>query len=114
MINLVDYLAKIDHEIINPQVDINSVKIDSGYVSDLLSDVMGSAKEQMAWFTIMKHMNVIAVASMADIPCIVFAKDTTPEQVVIDKANEENIVLIKTPLPVFEAAGELYKLLHQD
>ncbi|MFA7056408.1 MAG: hypothetical protein WC155_02450 [Candidatus Cloacimonadales bacterium] len=114
MIKLTDYLAKIEHEVINSEVDINSVKLDSGYVSDLLSDVMGSAKEKMAWFTIMKHMNVIAVASMVDIPCIVFGKNTTLEQAVIDKAVEEGIVLIKTPLSVFAAAGELYKLLHQD
>lgn len=114
MINLQDYLNKIEHEVLNPEVPLESIKLSTGYVSDLLSDVMGSAKDQMAWFTIMRHMNVIAVASMADIPCIVFGKGTKPEQSVVDKATEEGIVLIKTSLSVFDASGALYQLLHQD
>lgn len=114
MINLQEYLKKIKHEVLNPEVSLDSIQLGTGYVSDLLSDVMGSAKEHMAWFTIMRHMNVIAVASMADIPCIVFGKDIKPEQAIIDKATEEGIVLITTPLPVFDAAGALYQLLHQD
>jgi len=113
MVYLQDYLNKIEHEILNPEVSTDSIKLDTGYVSDLLSDVMGSAKEHMAWFTIMRHMNVIAVASMADIPCIVFGKDTKPEQAVVDKATEEGIVLIKTSLSIFDAAGVLYQLLRQ-
>lgn len=112
MIKLQDYLAKIEHEVLNPEVSIESIELATGYVSDLLSDVMGSAKDYMAWFTIMRHMNVIAVASMADIPCIVFGKDVRPEQAVIDKATEEGIVLIKTKLPVFDASGVLYQLLN--
>jgi serine kinase of HPr protein (carbohydrate metabolism regulator) len=114
MIKLQEYLEKIDHQVLNPELPLDKVELSTGYVSDLLSDVMGSAKDNMAWFTIMRHMNVIAVASMADIPCIIFGKNTPPEQAVIDKATEEGIVLIKTSLPVFDAAGVLYKLLHQD
>lgn len=114
MINLQEYLNKIDHEVLNPEVSLDAIQLSTGYVSDLLSDVMGSAKDNMAWFTIMRHMNVIAVASMADIPCIVFGKNTTPEKSVIDKATEEGIVLIKTSLSVFESAGVLYQLLHQN
>lgn len=114
MIKLQEYLDKIAYEVLNPEVAVENVELNTGYVSDLLSDVMGSAKDNMAWFTIMRHMNVIAVASMADIPCIIFGKNTPPEKAVIDKATEEGIVLIKTPLAVFDAAGVLYKLLHRD
>lgn len=114
MIKLQEYLNEIEHEVLNPEIGVENIDLSTGYVSDLLSDVMGSAKDKMAWFTIMRHMNVIAVASMADIPCIVFGKNTAPEQAVIDKATEEGIVLIKTSLPVFDAAGVLYKLLYKD
>ncbi len=112
MIKLKDYLNTIDHEILTENSDIDNVEIGAGYCSDLLSDVMGSAKENQIWFTIMRHMNVIAVASMADIPCVVLAKDIVPEKAVIDKAKDEDIILIKTPLSVFDAAGKLFKLLN--
>jgi serine kinase of HPr protein (carbohydrate metabolism regulator) len=114
MINLQEYLDKIDHQVLNPEVSVTGIQLSTGYVSDLLSDVMGSAKDNMAWFTIMRHMNVIAVASMADIPCIIFGKGTMPEKAVIDKATEEGIVLIKTSLSIFDASGVLYQLLHQN
>jgi 1,4-dihydroxy-2-naphthoyl-CoA synthase len=113
MIKLAEYLNEIEHEVLTTGNDVNNISIDAGYASDLLSDVMGSAKENQVWFTIMRHMNVIAVASMADIPCVILAKGITPEKAVIDKANDEGIVLIKTPLPVFDAAGKLYQLLNK-
>jgi len=80
-------------------------------VCDMLSDVMGSAKPKQAWITIMKHLNVIAVASMTGIPVIVFSKGNQPEEAVIDKATEEGIALISSPLPTFELAGKLYQML---
>jgi hypothetical protein len=107
------FLDKISGSNMTPSIDISNVEIDGGYVSDLLSDVMGSAQPKQVWITIMKHLNVIAVASMTGIPCIVFAKDSKPDEVVIKKAIEEGICLFCSDMPVFELAGILYLLLHQ-
>jgi hypothetical protein len=34
----------------------------SGYVSDLLSDVIANAEEGCLWITVQRHLNIIAVA----------------------------------------------------
>lgn len=96
-----------------PAINPESIEITGGYVCDMLSDVMGSAKPGQAWVTIMKHLNVIAVASMTGIPAIIFSKGVTPDANVIDKALEESICLISSPLDTFDVAGLTYRLLHQ-
>ncbi|MDY0150917.1 MAG: hypothetical protein RBS43_01435 [Candidatus Cloacimonas sp.] len=111
MIKLNDYMKLVGGVNHTPALDPAEVELDGAYVSDMLSDVMGSAKPMQAWITIMKHLNVIAVASMTGIPVIVFSKGSTPDASVIDKATEEGIVLVSSKLPTFELAGLLYQLL---
>ena len=112
MIKLKDYVQEINGVNHTPELNWDKVELDGAYVCDMLSDVMGSAKPNQAWITIMKHLNVIAVASMTGIPVIVFAKGVNPEEAVINKALEEEIVLITSLLPTFELAGILYRLMH--
>ncbi|PKN73398.1 MAG: hypothetical protein CVU50_03655 [Candidatus Cloacimonetes bacterium HGW-Cloacimonetes-3] len=111
MIKLTDYMKAIQGENNTPALDLGVIELDGAYVCDMLSDVMGSAKPKQAWITIMKHLNVIAVASMTGIPVIVLSKGNVPDAAVIDKATEEGIALISSPLPSFELAGILYSQL---
>lgn len=113
MIMLSDYLALIDGTNLTPQLDPTQIEIKDAYVSDMLSDVMGSAKPGQAWITIMKHLNVIAVSSMTGVEAIVFAKGSAPDPAVIDKAIEEEICLVLSPKSVFELSGILYQALHK-
>jgi hypothetical protein len=110
-ITLKQYLEHINAEIITPSVDAASITITDGYVSDMLSDVMGTAKENQVWITIMKHMNTVAVASMTGIPCVLFAKDTRPDASVVEKAIQEDICLAVSDKQVFDLAGILYQML---
>ena len=50
-------------------------EIRGGYVGDLLSWVMGRAKADDAWITIMSNQNILAVASLADVACIILAEE---------------------------------------
>ena len=111
-ISLKSFIETIGGEILTPSVNITDKKISNGYVSDLLSDVMGNAKEDQVWITIMKHLNSVAVASLVNIPCIVFAKGIKPEPEVIAKAVEENICLVSSKESSFTIAGKLYQLLN--
>ena len=49
-------------------------EVTGGYVGDLLSWVMGRASAGDAWITIMSNMNVAAVASLADVSCVIFSE----------------------------------------
>lgn len=114
MVLLKDFVEAIEGGILTPSVDIEKLTVTDGYVSDLLSDVMGSAKDNQVWITIMKHLNSVAVASLVNIPCIVFAKGIKPEKEVISKAEEENICLVSSPYDSFKIAGVLYGLLKSE
>lgn len=112
-INTKEFIKSIDGEVLTDTQNLENVIIEGGYVSDLLSDVMGNARENQVWITIMKHLNVIAVAALANMNCVCFANNVTPDQTVIDKAIDENVCLIKSNLSTFEIAGRLYQLMHQ-
>jgi len=111
-LNVEKFREEIQGEILTAETDLQKVEINGGYVSDLLSDVMGNSAAGDAWITIMRHLNVIAVASMIGLPAIVFAKGIKPEANVIAKAKEENICLISSPLSTFKIAGKLYNFLN--
>ena len=87
-------------------------EISGGYVSDLLSDVMGNGKEGNVWITLQNHMNVIAVASLKDMACIILVKNIVPSAEIIEKADEEGISILGATENTFELSGKIYHLLN--
>lgn len=84
-------------------------EIKGAYVGDLLSWVMGRAKADDAWITIMSNVNVLAVAALADVACVILAEGVTLDQECIDKAIEKNINVLVSDMPIFETAVEISK-----
>ena len=84
-----------------------------GYVGDLLSWVMGRAKSGDVWVTIMSNTNVIAVASLADVCCVIFSEGVTPEEEIIILAKEKGINLLCSELPTYETAKKLFRCLNE-
>ena len=85
-------------------------EVNGGYASDLLSDVIANAQESDLWVTLQTHQNIIAVASMKELAGIVLVNAREPEPDTLEKAKEENVPLLVSPLPSFELIGRLYKL----
>lgn len=88
-------------------------EIDGCYISDLLSDVMGNAMEGNIWITLQTHKNVMAVASLKELACIILVKDLVPNAETIEQSNDDDLPLLQTSLPTYEIAGLVYNLLHQ-
>lgn len=86
-------------------------EITGGYSSDLLSDVMGHAKEGQVWITLQTHKNVMAIASLKDLAAVILVKGLEPEQDMATQSNVENIPVLGTALEAFEINGKLYELL---
>ena len=86
--------------------------IDGCYISDLLSDVMGNAYEGNIWITLQIHKNVMAVASLKELSCIILVKNLVPNNDTIEQSNEEGLPVLQTDLPTYEIAGLVYNLLH--
>ena len=81
-----------------------------GYVSDLLSHVMGQAKAGQVWVTMQGHQNIVAVASLVGLAAVIVAGGIEPEEQTVTKAAEQEVILCKTALSTYEVAGRLYKL----
>ena len=82
-----------------------------GYVGDLLSWVMGRAKEGDAWITIMSNVNTVAVCTLADPACIVLAEGVRPEPDMLKRATEQGVNIIATKLDSFSASVKIAALL---
>lgn len=87
-------------------------EIKGGYVSDLLSDVMGFAQEGNAWVTLQTHKNVIAIASLKELACVVLVKGNKPDEDMLEQAKDEGIPVLGTTEQTFEVAGKIYQLLN--
>ena len=85
--------------------------INGGYVSDMLSDVMGNGKEGDVWITLQNHLNVIAVASLKEMACVILVKGIIPADDVVEKAIEEHIPVLGSKEKTFDLSGKIYQLL---
>ena len=86
-------------------------EIEGGYVGDLLSWVMGKAQSSNAWITIMSNMNIIAVASLTDVACIVLAEGVTLDENVVKTAEMKDINVLQSEKSAFELASEISRLI---
>ena len=77
------------------------------YIGDLLSWVMGRAKADDAWITIMSNINIVAVASLADVACIILAEGVNLDSSVVETARAKGVNIITSQLPAYETAVAL-------
>ena len=81
------------------------------YVGDLLSWVMGRAPADCAWVTIMSNLNVVAVASLADVACIILSEDVALDDDALKKAEKEGINILSVKESSYEVCASLSDLL---
>lgn len=87
--------------------------ISSVFCCDLLSIAMGKAPANCAWITVMGNRNTLAVASLADVSCIILAEGVLFGDAEIACAQKEHITVLQTELPVFDAALLVHEQLRQ-
>lgn len=75
---------------------------------DLLSLVMVKGRPGCAWITVQTHLNVIAVASLHEMACVIFPDGIVAEEASLNKAYEEGLAVIRSPLSTYEICGILY------
>ncbi len=90
------------------------ILFNSVYACDLLSQVLAKAGQNDLWITVQTHGTILGIASIKQIPCILFTEGLRPEQAVIDKAEQEGIFLLASQLTTFQIGGQLYKLLLEE
>lgn len=84
---------------------------DSVYTCDLLSLVMGKAPMDCAWLTVMGNINAVAVATLADISCIILCHGVPMDEEGLKKANEQQVAVYQSNAPVYETAKKIDELI---
>jgi hypothetical protein len=64
------------------------------YCGDLLSDVMANVPADSVWFTIQGHVNIIAVAQLKDVACIVLVNGSAPDPQTLEKGKTFGISIL--------------------
>ncbi len=108
-----DLVKTLNLKVISGQNGLSN-EITGGYVSDLLSDVIGNATEGQVWITLQTHQNVIAVASLKDLAAVIIVKGSLPETDTIEKSNVENIPVLVTDMNAFNISGRLFEILKKE
>ena len=92
--------------------DIEAGKVGGAYCCDLLSWVIGRAQGEDALVTVMSNPNVVAVAVMADLPCVVLAEGVRPDEIALNKAKENGVIILSSPHTAYKTAVEIYRALN--
>ena len=90
----------------HPENEISDI-----YIGDLLSWVMGRAMKGNAWITIMSNVNILAVASLAELSCIILAEGVTLDEKTAAIAKEKEINVLSSPLTIYETAKKIFSLI---
>lgn len=86
-------------------------EINGCYAGDLLSWVMGRARADNLWFTIMNNINVLAVASLADVAAVVLAEGVMLGDKEIEAAKAKGINVLTSEKSTFTLCYEAGKLV---
>lgn len=61
--------------------------------------------------TVMGNMNTLAVATLTDAACIILAEGAALDGIASKKAEDQEITVFATDMPIFEAALKVHGLL---
>lgn len=108
--NLADIVQSLGLEVCAGADRLAEKTVTGGYACDLLSYVMAKAKEGNLWLTVQGHPNIVAVASLVNLAGVVVTEGAKIDPTTLEKANQEGVPILTTPLTTYELAGRLYDL----
>ncbi len=84
-------------------------KIDAGFASDLMSDVLTlKSEKEILLVTGLANMQTIRTCEMSEIRTILFARGKKVTEDMIELAEENEMVLIETNYSMFRSVGLLF------
>lgn len=106
----VELVKALNLSVLTPKEIDPNLEVTGCYCGDLLSYVMAHAKSGDVWLTIQTHQNIVAVAVLLNLPCIVLVENNLPQEDTLFKAQREGIVLLSSLDNVYHLSGRLYAL----
>ncbi|MBO4276877.1 MAG: hypothetical protein J5925_00590 [Clostridia bacterium] len=77
--------------------------------SDMMSDVLAFVKDQGLLITGLVNTQVVRTAEMMDMRAILFVRNKRPTPEILELAEKCDIVVMASPLRMFEACGMIYE-----
>lgn len=109
----IELISKLGLKVLSGEKGLER-EITGGYTSDLLSDVIGNAREGNVWITLQNHQNIVAVASLKELAAVIIVKGFDAGDETVHRSNEENIPVLSTTEDTFTVTGRLYELLKKE
>lgn len=81
------------------------------YIGDLLSVVMNKCDEGSVWITSQTHVNILNVADLNDIACVLFAGGAKADESLIEKAADMGIALLSSDMEAYELAWKIHEVM---
>ncbi len=82
-------------------------EVTGGYASDLLSCVMAGAQKGNVWVTLQAHMNVIAVAALLELACVIITEGASLDDEALARADQRGVVVLSTDQGNFATVAQL-------
>ena len=83
-------------------------EVRKAFASDLMSDVLTLLEDHLLLVTGLNTIQTIRTAEMADIRCVVLVRGKTPNERMVELAEEQGITLLSTGYSMFRASGILF------
>lgn len=83
-------------------------EVNSACGCDLMSDVLAFVKDKALLLSGLVNPQVIRTAEMMDISAIVFVRGKMPDENTLSLAEEKNMAIFSTELPLYISCGRLY------
>lgn len=80
------------------------------YICDLLSYVMSRATKGEVWITVQTNINVVAVAVLTEVACVIIPENIEVEEITLKKAEVEDVPIFSSRKTAYELACLLQEL----
>ena len=104
--------ATLEFEVLTGNVNLDRT-VGSGYVSDLLSDVIANIEDNSVWITVQRHVNILGVAKLREVSAIIIPRKLELDNEVLEKAKSEGIAILRDQRSAFEISGMIYNALRK-
>ena len=98
----------LNAEVLSGEGALDTLEVEKGYASDLMSDVLAFASPSVLLLTGLTNVQIFRTAQMMDIPAIVFVRGKRPSDELLELACEAEMPILLTIMSMFEACGRLY------
>lgn len=85
--------------------------VDNCYCGDLLSHCMSNIKSNNIWITVQTNINIVAIAVLTELSCIIIAQDMPIDEKVVSKAASEGVAVMRSEKTTYELCVEVGNLI---